>query len=158
MAILWRYEQVKHPQPAPRLNSQTNANPNIPTQVHAERDGKNSKRVAKERPTGVGRKSANYWIRHLFKPLDSEGMESPHFSMKVQYPIGNRFPGLRCLGPEFAAGSGDFHARSAPDEALSVKRPGEGRLEMRASDPPLQRGSDGSTATLTLVLAIPLGN
>ncbi len=37
--------------------------------------------------------------------------------------IGNRFPALRGVGPEFEAGSGDFHARTLPDGALRVKRP-----------------------------------
>jgi integrase len=71
--------------PSPTLDSQANDNPNIPAQAHADRYGKSGKQVANERSGGVGKNSANYWIRRLFKPVNSEGVESPHFSMKVQY-------------------------------------------------------------------------
>jgi hypothetical protein len=100
--------------PAPTLDSQANDNPNIPAQARADRYGKSGKQVANERSGGVGKNSANYWIGRLFKPVNSEGVESPRFSMKVQYLIGNRFPALRGVGPEFEAGSGDFHVRSVP--------------------------------------------
>ena len=100
--------------PAPTLESQGNANPHIPEQAHTDHNAKSGKQVANERSGGVGKNSANYWIGRLFKPVNSEGVESPRFSMKVQYLIGNRFPALRGVGPEFEAGSGDFHARSVP--------------------------------------------
>ena len=149
--------------PPPTLDSQANDNPNIPAQARADRYGKGGKQVANERSGGVGKNSANYRIGRLFKPVNSEGVESSHFSMKVQYLIGNRFPAPRGAGPEFEAGSGDFHARSAPDGAVRVQRsvfrnvrrvshhempvPARGvRLEMRASHPPLRRLSDGSSS------------
>ena len=157
--------------PAPTLDWQANDNPNIPAQARADRYGKSGKQVAKERSGGVGQNSANYRIGRLFKPVNSEGVESSHFSMKVQDLIRNRFPAFRGVGPEFEAGSGDFHARSAPDGALRVKCSAfcdarrvshhempalaRGRLEMRASHPPLRRLSNGSTSTPSLVLSIP---
>ena len=107
--------------PAPTLGWQANDNHNIPAQARADRYGKSGKQVAKERSGGVGQNSANYRIGRLFKPVNSEGVESSHFSMKVQDLIRNRFPAFRGVGPEFEAGSGDFHARSAPDGALRVK-------------------------------------
>jgi hypothetical protein len=108
--------------PSPTLDSQANDNPNIPAQARADRYGKGGKQVANERSGGVGKNSANYRIGRWFKPVNSEGVESSHFSMRVQYLIGSRFPALRGAGPEFEAGSGDFHARSAQDGALRVKR------------------------------------
>ena len=108
--------------PSPTLDSQANDNPNIPAQARADRYGKGGKQVANERSGGVGKNSANYRIGRWFKPVNSEGVESSHFSMKVQYLIGNRFPAFRGVGLEFEAGSGDFRARSAPDGALRVKR------------------------------------
>ena len=107
---------------SPTLDSQANDNPNIPAQARADRYGKGGKQVANERSGGVGKNSANYRIGRWFKPVNSEGVESSHFSMKVQYLIGNRFPAFRGVGLEFEAGSGDFRARSAPDGALRVKR------------------------------------
>jgi len=107
---------------SPTLDSQAIDNPNIPAQARADRCGKGGKQVANERSGGVGKNSANYRIGRWFKSVNSEGVESSRFSMRVQYLIGSRFPALRGAGPEFEAGSGDFHARSAQDGALRVKR------------------------------------
>ena len=114
--------RVNTRKPAPTLDWQANDNPNIPAQARADRCGKGGKQVANERSGGFGKNSANYWTGRLFKRVNSEGVESSHFSMKVQYLIRNRFPAFRGVGPEFEAGSGDFPARSAPDGALRVKR------------------------------------
>lgn len=72
-------------QPAQTKDSQADGIPNIPAQAHSDRYGKSGKQVANERSGGVGKNSANYWHGRLFKPVNSEGVESPHFSMKVQY-------------------------------------------------------------------------
>jgi integrase len=59
--------------------------PNFPEHSETLHYGKSGKRVANERSGGLGKNSANYWIGRLFKPVNSEGVVSPHFSMKVQY-------------------------------------------------------------------------
>ena len=69
----------------PTLDSQANDNPNIPAHARPARDGV----VATQRPLtrsgGIGKNSANYWLGRIYKPVNSLGVESPHYMMRVRF-------------------------------------------------------------------------
>jgi integrase len=71
--------------PAPTLDSQANDNLNIPAHARPARDGV----VATQRPLmrsgGIGKNSANYWLGSIYKPVNSLGVESPHYMMRVRF-------------------------------------------------------------------------
>jgi integrase len=77
--------EQKTSQTSSHAGSRATTNPNKPEHPATLHYAKSGKRVANERSGGVGKNSANYWIGRLFKPVNSDGAESPHFSMKVQY-------------------------------------------------------------------------
>lgn len=47
--------------------------------------GKIAKQLPNKKTGGVGKNSANYWSSRLFKPVNSRGEESPHYSFRTLY-------------------------------------------------------------------------
>jgi integrase len=53
--------------------------------VGTGRRGLGGKQVANKNRGGIGKNSANYWKSRIFKPKNSRGEQSPHYSMKIQF-------------------------------------------------------------------------
>jgi integrase len=71
--------------PAQTKDSQAKSNPNIAEQSRPAGDSV----VATQRPLmrsgGVGKNSANYWLGRIYRPVNSLGVESPHYMMRVRF-------------------------------------------------------------------------
>ena len=47
--------------------------------------GKSAKQVQNKKTSAVGKNSASYWACRIYKPVNSRGEESPHYSFQVQF-------------------------------------------------------------------------
>jgi hypothetical protein len=54
-------------------------------QSESEGRGKIAKQLPNKKTGGVGKNSANYWITRLIRPVNSRGVESPHYSFRTLF-------------------------------------------------------------------------
>jgi integrase len=84
--------------------SRATSNPDKPEQPRTMGNSKTSTHRPLKRSGGVGKNSANYWLRRVYRPANGLGVESPHYMMRL------RFKGERVA---FGLGTGNRDAAAA---------------------------------------------